>query len=121
MLKQRAQTTEPKLEHHKVLPLHICKLPLSQSTLPLNQCNNAAWECGKEQKTAHQAQWRLDRLHSAVRTPALQLTARGVVKPPQETGPAPNCSKFARTNLNAFQTLPGAQRMHKLLPLVDNA
>jgi hypothetical protein len=31
MLKQRVQTTEPKLEHHKELPLHICKLPLSQS------------------------------------------------------------------------------------------
>jgi hypothetical protein len=36
MLKQRAQTTNPKLEHHKELSLHICKLPLSQSTLPLN-------------------------------------------------------------------------------------
>jgi hypothetical protein len=34
MLKQRAQTTEPKLEHHIELPLRICKLPLSQSTPP---------------------------------------------------------------------------------------
>jgi hypothetical protein len=41
MLKQRVQTTNPKLEHHKELPLHICKLPLFQSTLPLNQCSNA--------------------------------------------------------------------------------
>jgi hypothetical protein len=31
-LKQRAQTTNPKLEQHKELPLHTCKLPLSQST-----------------------------------------------------------------------------------------
>jgi hypothetical protein len=44
MLKQRAQTTKPKLEQHKELPLHICKLPLSQSTLPLNQCSNATRE-----------------------------------------------------------------------------
>jgi hypothetical protein len=56
MLKQRAQITEPKLEHHKELPLHICKLPLSQNTLPLNKCSNATRECNKEQKTAHSAQ-----------------------------------------------------------------
>jgi hypothetical protein len=49
MLKQRAQTTNPKLEHHKELPLHICKLPLSQ-------CSNATQECNKEQKIAHFAQ-----------------------------------------------------------------
>jgi hypothetical protein len=42
MLKQRAQTTEPKLEHHK--------------ELPLNQCSNATQECSKEQKSAQQAQ-----------------------------------------------------------------
>jgi hypothetical protein len=34
MLKQKAQTTNPKLEQHK-------ELPLSQSTLHLKQCNNA--------------------------------------------------------------------------------
>jgi hypothetical protein len=37
-------------------PLHICKLPLSQSTLPLNQCSNATRECNKEQNSAHFAQ-----------------------------------------------------------------
>jgi hypothetical protein len=77
MLKKRAQTTEPKLEHHKELPLHICKLPLSQCTLPLNQCSNATRECSKEQKTAHQAQGRLSRLHRAVRPPTVHLTASG--------------------------------------------
>jgi hypothetical protein len=56
MLKQRVQTTEPKLKHHKELPLQICKLPLSQSTLLLNQCSNATQEWSKEQKTAHSAQ-----------------------------------------------------------------
>jgi hypothetical protein len=30
-LKQRAQTTKPKLKHHKELPLHTCKLPLNES------------------------------------------------------------------------------------------
>jgi hypothetical protein len=55
MLKQKSQTTEPKLEHHKELPLHICKLPQSQSTLPLNKCSNATRECNKEQRTAHSA------------------------------------------------------------------
>jgi hypothetical protein len=56
VLKQTAQTTKPKLEHHKELPLHIYKLPLSQNTLPLNQCSNATRECNKEQKPAHFAQ-----------------------------------------------------------------
>jgi hypothetical protein len=56
MLKKRAQTTNPKLEQHKELPLHICKLPLSQSTLSLNQCSNATRACNKEQNPAHFAQ-----------------------------------------------------------------
>jgi hypothetical protein len=34
MLKQRAQTTKPKLENHKELPLHTCKLPLNQCNSP---------------------------------------------------------------------------------------
>jgi hypothetical protein len=49
MLKKIAQTTNPKLEQHK-------ELPLSQSTFPLNQCSNATWECNKEQNSAHFAQ-----------------------------------------------------------------
>jgi hypothetical protein len=39
MLKQRAQTTKPKLENNKELPLHTCKLPLNQSNSPwINAC-----------------------------------------------------------------------------------
>jgi hypothetical protein len=34
MLKQRVQTTKPKLENHKELPLHTCKLPLNQCNSP---------------------------------------------------------------------------------------
>jgi hypothetical protein len=120
-LKQRAQTTKAKLEHHKELPLHTCKLPLSQSTLPLNKCSNATRECNKEQKPCSHCPGRLDRLYRVVRPPVPDLTAWGTVRPPQGTGPAPNCSKFSRNNWNTFQTLPGAQNMHKLLPLVDNA
>jgi hypothetical protein len=56
MIKQRAQIINPKLEQHKELPLHICKLPLSQSTLPLKQYNNAPWECNKEQNSSQLAQ-----------------------------------------------------------------
>jgi hypothetical protein len=59
-------------------------------------------------KTCSLCLGRLDRLYRAVR-------------PPHETGPAPNCSKIARTKWKTFQTLPGAQSMHKLLPLIDNA
>jgi hypothetical protein len=62
----------------------------------------------------------LDRLHKAVRPPATHLTAWGAVRPPHVTGSALICSKIARTNGNTFQTLPGVQNMHKLLPLVDN-
>jgi hypothetical protein len=39
MLKKRAQTTKPKLENHKELPLHTCKLPLNQCNSPwTNSC-----------------------------------------------------------------------------------
>jgi hypothetical protein len=38
MLKQRAQTTKPKLEDHKEIPLHTCKLPLNQCNSPLDEC-----------------------------------------------------------------------------------
>jgi hypothetical protein len=39
MLKKRAQTTKPKLENHKEMPLHRCKLPLNQGNSPwTNAC-----------------------------------------------------------------------------------
>jgi hypothetical protein len=34
MLKQRAQTTKPKLEKPQKAPLHTCKLPLNQCNSP---------------------------------------------------------------------------------------
>jgi hypothetical protein len=82
MLKQRAQTTETKLEHHKELPLHICKLPLSQSTLPpelMQQCNTGMQQ---RAKFCSPCPGRLDRLHRAVRPPTTHLTARGAVRTP---------------------------------------
>jgi hypothetical protein len=121
LLKQRAHTTNPKLEQHKELPLHTCKLPLIQSTLPLNQCNDATWECNKEKKTCLLCPGWLDRLPWAVRPPLYDLTAWGAVRPPHETGLAPNFSKIAQITLNTFQMLSGAEIMHKLFPLVDNA
>jgi hypothetical protein len=39
MLKQRAQTNEPKLENHKELPMHTSKLLLNQCNSPwMNAC-----------------------------------------------------------------------------------
>jgi hypothetical protein len=39
MLKQRAQTTNPKHENHNELPLQTCKLPLNQCNFPwINSC-----------------------------------------------------------------------------------
>jgi hypothetical protein len=84
----------------------------------MQQCNTGMQQ---RAKFCSPCPGRLDRLHKAVRPPATHLTARGAVGPPHVTGSALNCSKNARTNWNTFQTLPGAQNMHKLLPLVDNA
>jgi hypothetical protein len=109
MLKQRAQTTEPKLEHHKELPLHICKLPLSQSTLPLNQCSNATRECNKEQKNCSLYPGRLDRLPQAVRPPTTQLTAWGRLDPPCDL----HCTKLLKNCLNQLEHLPNTPRCPK--------
>jgi hypothetical protein len=84
----------------------------------MQQCNTGMQQ---RAKICSPCPGRLDRLHRAVRPPATRLIAWGAVRPPQVTGPAPNCSKIAQTNWNTFQTLPGVQNMHKLLPLVDNA
>jgi hypothetical protein len=84
----------------------------------MQQCNTGLQQRAKICSTCP---GQLDRLHKAVRPPAPYLTAGGAVRPPQETGPAQNGSKITRTNWNTFQTLPGVQDMHKLLPLVDNA
>jgi hypothetical protein len=85
---------------------------------PMQQCNMRMQE---RAKTCSLFLGRLDRLRRAVRPPTCHLTAWGAVIPPHETGPALNFSESARINWNTFQMLPGAQIMHKLLPLVDNA
>jgi hypothetical protein len=101
-------------------PAHMQAPPEPKHTPPeqMQQCN-----AGMQQKakTCSLCPGRLDRLYKAVRPPVPHLTTLGAVRPPHETGPAPNFPKFTRTNWNTFQTLPGAQSMHKLLPLVDNA
>jgi hypothetical protein len=121
MLKQRAQTTKPKLEHHKELPpAHMQAPPEPKHTppKPMQQCNTGMQQ---RAKICSFCPGRLDCLHQAVRPPTTHLTAWVAVRPPHVTGPAPNCSKFARTNWITFQMLPGAQIMYKLLPLVENA
>jgi hypothetical protein len=110
MLKQREQTTKPKLKQHKEFPLHICKLPLSQSTLPpetMQQCN-----MGMQQRAKFYSACpgRLDRLHQAVRLPTYHLTAWWAVRPPHETSPAPN---FSKNYPNHLEHLPNALRCPK--------
>jgi hypothetical protein len=85
---------------------------------PMQQCNTRMQQGAK---TYSLCPVRLDRPHQAVRPPTTHLTAWGAVRPPHVTGRTPNNSKNARTNWNTFQKLPGAQNMHKLFPLVDNA
>jgi hypothetical protein len=120
MLKERAQATKPNLVQHKKLPCTCASSPWAKahSPEPMQRCN-----MGMQQraKTYSLYPGRLDRLSWTVRLPLCDLTAWGTVRPPHETGPAPNFSKTARTTLNTFQMLPGAQIKHKLIPLVDNA
>jgi hypothetical protein len=85
---------------------------------PMQQCNTGMQQRAKICSLC--PGW-LDCLHQAVRLPTTHLTAWEAVRPHHVTDPTPNCSKFAQTNLNTFQMLPGAQNMHKLLPLIDNA
>jgi hypothetical protein len=130
MLKQRAQTSNPKLEQHKELPCTYASSPWAKAHSPWT---NAVMQHGNATKRKI-----LLTLPRAVRSPLCDLIAWGrldcpkrptlhqtfqklAVRPPQETGPAPNFSKTAQTTLNTFQMLPCAQMMHKLLPLVDNA
>jgi hypothetical protein len=112
--RNRAQTPQ------RAPPAHMQAPPEPKHTPPEQmQQYNAGMQ--QRAKTCSFCPGRLDRLYKAVRPPVPHLTAWVAVRPPQETGPAPNCPKFAWTNWNTFQTLLGAQSMHKLLPLVDNA
>jgi hypothetical protein len=82
MLKQREQTTEPKIEHHKELPLRVCK-PLEPKHTPpeqMQQCNTGMQQ---RAKICSLSPGRLDRLHRAVRPPTPQLTVWGRLDRPK--------------------------------------
>jgi hypothetical protein len=64
MLKQRAQTTKPKLENHKELPLHTCKLSLNQCNSPLT---NACEPPHETEQLHHLSSHQSDRSPSLVR------------------------------------------------------
>jgi hypothetical protein len=66
---------------------------------PMQQCN---MEMEQRAKTCSLYPGWLDRIPWAVRPPLWDLTAWGAVRSPQQTGPAPNFSKTARTTLNTF-------------------
>jgi hypothetical protein len=58
MLKQRAQTTKPKLENHKELPLHTCKIPLNQFNSPwTNACKTLPEIEQLQQLNSHWSDW----------------------------------------------------------------
>jgi hypothetical protein len=110
----------PEPKHTPPKLIQQCNTGMQQHTPPelIQQCNTGMQQ---RAKFCSPCPGQLDRLHRAVRPPAPHLTARGAVRPPKETGPAPNCSKISRTNWNTFQTLLGVQTKLKLLPLVNNA
>jgi hypothetical protein len=91
MLKQRAQTTNPKLEQHKEPPAHM-QAPKHTSPELMQQCNTGMQQGAK---TCSLCPGRLEPLHQAVRPPTKYMTAWGAVRPPHVTGPAPNYPKFA--------------------------
>jgi hypothetical protein len=58
MLKQRAQTIKPKLENHKELPLHTCKLPQNQCNSPwTNACEPPHEKEQLHQLSSHRSDW----------------------------------------------------------------
>jgi hypothetical protein len=105
MLKQRAQTTNSKLGQHKELPLHTCKLPLSQSTVPLNQCSAQHANASKSKnlltlpRAVRPPLWdlttwaRLDR----PKRPALHRTFQNL---PEPLGTPSKCSQVPKTCTN---------------------
>jgi hypothetical protein len=78
-------------EVHTTLPLHICKLPLSQSILPLKQCNMRMQQRAKFYSLCP---GRLDHLHRAVRPPTNHLTAWGRLDRPMRPALHPTFQKL---------------------------
>jgi hypothetical protein len=125
MLKKRAQTTNPKLENYKELPLHTCKLPLSQCnspwTLHVNHLANKV--------VASALLWPVRPVNHTGQTGVLDHPAPGThtsqTGVPYRSGRyhLGNCpsSKIARNHMETFSMHAASQNMLKLIPLVDNA
>jgi hypothetical protein len=77
MLKQRAQTIKTRLEHHKELRLHMCKLPWAKAHPPPEQVQQCNMRMQQRAKICLLCPGRLDCLYRAVRPPAPHLTAWG--------------------------------------------
>jgi hypothetical protein len=130
MLKQRAQSTKPKLENHKELPLHTCKLPLNQCNSPwMNACEPPHEQEQLQQLSSH----RSDRSPSPVRPvdkmPSTWELHRSNwcpssarLMPPGKLSELKNSSKPLRNLLNACnkpfqaQTSPPLLTMHESSP-----
>jgi hypothetical protein len=117
MFKQRAQTTEPKLEHHKELPCTYASSPWAKAHSPWT---NAAMQHGNaaKSKNCSTCPGRLDRLHRAVRPPAPDLTAWGRLDRPKRPALYQTAQKFARPNWNTFQTLQVPKTCTNFSPLL---
>jgi hypothetical protein len=107
MLKQRAQTTNPKPENDKELPLHTCKLPQNQCNSPWT---NACKPHCQNKATASALLWPVRPVNHTSQTGVLDRptlgTHTGQPGVPHRTGRyhLGNCpsSKLARNHLETF-------------------
>jgi hypothetical protein len=115
MVKQRAQTTKPKLENHNEPPLHTWKLPLDQCNSPwTNACKPL-----EENRAAASAQlWPVRPVTTTGQTGAQHMNRTSPLT--GQTGDTQS-PEMAQNHLKTFQMHSVAQNKLKLLPLVDNA
>jgi hypothetical protein len=122
MLKQKEETTKPKLENHKELPPAHMQAPLEPMQLPLNQCNspwtNACQPLEENRATASAQLCPVKPVNTTDQT-SVQLVNRASTLTGQ-TG-VQQSLEMARNHLKTFLMHPVARNKLKLLPLVHNA
>jgi hypothetical protein len=102
----RQNLAQTKSANHRTRARTPQRAPPKPKHTPPEQMQQCTTGMQQRAKNCSLCPGRLDRLHRAVRPPAPDLTA---------------WRRLDRPNWNTFQTLPGAESMHKLLPLVDIA
>jgi hypothetical protein len=119
MLKQRAETTNPKLEQHKEPPAHM-QAPLEPKHIPPEPMQKCNMRMQKGTKICSLCLEWLDHLYMAVRLPAYHLTAWGRLdrpmrpalhqtfqKLPKPIGTPSKCSQVSKscTNFSPLLTM----------------